>query len=97
MNIAEFLGIFADSQRVHQKLLIKGPRLQSGHYCPQTGPGTFNFRVRKNGVLVGKLFMSVMFTIFMAASSMLSVTFVKFDMLSVSFIKAYAMAVVLSV
>lgn len=53
MNIAEFLGIFADSQRVHQKLLIKGPRLQSGHYCPQTGPGTFNFRVRKNGVFWG--------------------------------------------
>lgn len=53
MNIAEFLGIFAVSQRVCQELLIKGPRYVSGHYWPQTGPGTRNFQLRKNGVFWG--------------------------------------------
>ena len=41
--------------------------------------------------------MSVVFIIFVAASTPLSVIIVKFDMLSVSVRKAYAMADVLSV
>ena len=53
MIVLGLLGIFAVSQRVCQELLIKGPRYVSGHYWPQTGPGTRNFQLRKNGVFWG--------------------------------------------